>query len=80
MNTMVMISHPDYASDFVATNYRPLGWQVRGLQKTASGYGKKIPTTHTVNFKGKERRIYCDCFSNSGVTYIMVKGEKVYVH
>ena len=40
----VMIDHPEHASDYFAANYRPLAWQVAGLQKTASGYGTKLPT------------------------------------
>lgn len=75
----VMIDHPAHASDYFATIYRPLAWQVAGLQKTASGYGNKIPTRYTVKYQGKERRIYSDCHSNVAATYIIVNGQKVYV-
>lgn len=77
---MVMISHPDYASDFVALHYRPLDWQRRGLQKTRTGYGTKIPTTNMINLAGRMRRVYVDIYSNSGHTYVIVKGEKVGVY
>jgi hypothetical protein len=44
--------------------------------RSASGYGRKIPTCHLVQLKdGKWRRIYVFCFSNSGTAYILVKGE-----
>lgn len=76
----VMVSHESYASDYLITNYRPLDWQRRGLQKTATGYGTKIPTLHTVNFQGRERRIYVDICGNTGHTYIIVNKEKVTVH
>lgn len=76
----VMISHPGYASDFVAVQYRPLDWQRRGLQKTATGFGNKIPTTGMILLDGRMRRIYCDIHSNVGHTYVMVKGEKITVN
>lgn len=76
----VMISHPDHASDYLLTNYRPLWWQVQGLTKTRTGYGIKIPTSYTVKYQGRERRIYCDTYSNTGHTYIIIKGEKVAVY
>ena len=75
----VMIDHPEHGSDYLATRYRPLPWQVAGLQKTASRYGTKIPTRYTVKYQGKERRIYADCCSNVAATYIIVNGQKVYV-
>lgn len=75
----VMIEHHDHGSDFLAARYRPLAWQVAGLQKTASGYGTKLPTRYTVTFQGRERRIYADCYSNVAATYIIVNGQKVYV-
>ena len=75
----VMIDHPEHASDYFAANYRPLAWQVAGLQKTASGYGTKLPTCYTVKYQGKERRIYADCYGNVAATYIIVNGLKVYV-
>nr|DAJ98493.1 MAG TPA: hypothetical protein [Caudoviricetes sp.] len=56
-----------------------LGWQVAGLQKTATGYGKKIPTSWKVRYLGKLRRIYQDVYSNSGVSYIIVNGKKLYL-
>lgn len=76
----VMLSHNDHASDYLSTNYRPLDWQVMGLQKTASGYGTKIPTSYTVNYQGRERRIYVDIYGNSGHTYIIVNKEKITVY
>ncbi|QHR67899.1 hypothetical protein mistaenkt_11 [Escherichia phage mistaenkt] len=54
-----------------------LDWQLAGLQKTATGYGKKIPTSWKVRYLGKLRRIYQDVYSNSGVSYIIVNGKKL---
>lgn len=56
-----------------------LDWQVEGLQKTVTGYGKKIPTSWKVRYLGKLRRIYQDVYSNSGVSYIIVNGKKLYL-
>lgn len=56
-----------------------LDWQLAGLQKTATGYGKKIPTSWKVRYLGKLRRIYQDVYSNSGVSYIIVNSKKLYL-
>ena len=56
-----------------------LDWQIAGLQKTATGYGTKIPTSWKVRYLGKLRRIYQDVYSNSGVSYIIVNGKKLYL-
>ena len=56
-----------------------LDWQVAGLQKTATGYGTKIPTSWKVRYLGKLRRIYQDVYSNSGVSYIIVNGKKLHL-
>jgi hypothetical protein len=57
-----------------------LWWQERGLQKTASGYGDKIPTEYMAKPDGVWRRVYCSIFSNIGTLYIMVKGQRVIVN
>ena len=57
----------------------PLWWHDQGLQKTATGYGRKIETRHKVNYLGRDRRVYCDVSSNAGSCYILVKGQKITV-
>jgi hypothetical protein len=57
-----------------------LSWQARGLMYTASGYGKKIPTTKQLFILGRWRRMYCSIFSNVGVCFIVVGGNKVIVN
>jgi hypothetical protein len=52
-----------------------LPWQKRGLSYTATGYGRKIPSTWQVKFEGTWRRVYICCFSNSGTAYITSKGK-----
>ena len=49
---------------------KPLWWQDRGLSFTATGYGKRIPTRHLIQFNGRWRRVYCCIFSNIGTLYI----------
>lgn len=44
-------------------------------------YGKKRQSTSwKVNYKGRDRRIYCDVIGNAGATYIFVNGVKIFVH
>ena len=59
---------------------RPLDWQRLGLQYTATGYGTKIPTSKVIKWSdGRERRVYCDIYSNAGSCYCMIHGCKVSV-
>jgi hypothetical protein len=55
----------------------PLWWHNQGLSYTASGYGKKIPTSRMIRFAGEKgwRRVYVMQFSNSGTAYVIVKGQ-----
>ena len=48
-----------------------LWWQAKGLFYTQSGYGRKIPTEHTIKWCGKWRRVYCSISSNCGTCYIL---------
>ena len=48
----------------------PLEWQTRGLQETASGYGRKLTTRYMVQWAGRWRRVYCCLISNAGTCYI----------
>lgn len=57
----------------------PLPFHEKGLSYTATGYGKKIPTTRVLHMFGRKYRIYCSVFSNIGTCYIIYKGEKVIV-
>ena len=57
-----------------------LWWQARGLSFTASGYGRKIPTSLQVRIpdrlgRMKWVRVYCCIFSNIGTCYVARKGE-----
>ena len=57
--------------------YRTLAWQRRGLQQTASGYGRKLLTTVVIQVPGSPRwyRVYVCQFSNSGTAYIVRRGQ-----
>ena len=61
------------------TREKPLPWQERGLMYTHTGYGKKIPTSKQLFILGRWRRVYCDIFSNSGVCYVIIDKQEVYV-
>jgi hypothetical protein len=59
---------------------KPLSWQTKGLQQTATGYGSKLTSTRCVKFPdGKTRRIYITCYGNAGSAWITVNGKKVYL-
>jgi hypothetical protein len=54
------------------TRDNPLPWQRLGLSYTASGYGRRIPTTRMVRMPGETRwrRVYCCIFGNAGTCYV----------
>ncbi|QYA57499.1 hypothetical protein SARAHDANIELLE_71 [Hafnia phage vB_HpaM_SarahDanielle] len=56
-----------------------LDWQIAGLSKTATGYGTKIPTSFIVNYKGRQRRVYQNVYSNVASSYIIVDKIKVFL-
>jgi hypothetical protein len=60
--------------------YSPLDWQRRGLQQTASGYGKKLTNSSKISFEGKLYRLYTTIFSNVGSTWFTVKGREIFVN
>ena len=50
----------------------PLPHHTAGLQYTATGYGRQIPTTKMVQLPGSPRwrRVYCCIYSNIGTCYV----------
>lgn len=56
----------------VPTVSAPLGWQVRGLSFTSSGYGRRIPTSKMIQLPGSPRwrRVYVCIYSNAGTAYV----------
>lgn len=38
---------------------KPLWWQNKGLQYTATGYGSKIPTEYLIRHNNRLKRVYC---------------------
>ena len=58
----------------------PLPWQQHGLQETATGYGGKLTSSFKIMFENKLRRLYVSCYGNSGSTWFMTKGRKIFVN
>lgn len=56
-----------------------LPWQKRGLTYTATGYGKKIPTSNVVYLRNRKYRIYCTTYSNIGTCWIDFDGHQLIV-
>jgi hypothetical protein len=54
-----------------------LWWQKRNLMYTATGYGKRIPTTYMVKHNNRWKRVYCCIFSNSGTLFIEEKRKPI---
>ena len=58
----------------------PLWWHDKGLSQTASGYGRKLTTRYKIVYQGRPYRIYATCCSNVASHYIVVKGQKLFLH
>jgi hypothetical protein len=66
---------------------KQLEWQKRGLQQTASGYGRKltteymvhIPTSVSGRLADRAYRVYAICFSNVASFYIIRKGMTLFL-
>lgn len=59
--------------------YDPPEWMKRGLQETASGYGKRLNSGQKISFNGKLYRIYVTIFSNAGTCWFTTKGRRIIV-
>lgn len=56
---------------------RPLWFHLRGLQQTASGYGRKLTSSRCVVLPdGRTRRVYVTIFSNAGTAWIVLDGKR----
>ena len=68
--------------DFIlAVADRPLGWQRKGLQYTATGYGDKIPSRTVIQCADRRwRRVYIAIFSNAGSAYLLINCQRIYLH
>lgn len=58
----------------------PLWYHQRGLSQTSSGYGAKLTTSRKILFNGKQYRIYCSCYGNSGSAWFKAKGRQIFVN
>jgi hypothetical protein len=58
-----------------------LPWQKVGLQYTASGYGRKIPTSTMAKLPGSPRwrRVYLCIFSNIGTCYVTAGNDWIVI-
>ena len=70
------IQYKDGPSELV---YRPLWWHMEGLTQTATGYGKKLTTPYKTEYNGRLYRVYQICFSNAATSYILPKGQALYL-
>ncbi len=73
------MSDVKFAEDAVVERGPLLWWQKRGLSYTRSGFGSKIPTEYTAQWRGRKYRVYCMIYSNSGSMYIVSKKVRYYL-
>lgn len=70
---MAIVGNISLSDPKVESKTKLLWWQKLGMSYTASGYGKKVPTTKMVRHNDRWRRVYCCIFSNAGTCYIETK-------
>ncbi len=76
------IEHRDLSRIYCNKNelvYDPPEWKKKGLQETASGYGRRLNSGYKIHFNGQLYRVYVTCFSNSGTSWFKCKGKTVYL-
>ena len=58
-----------------------LWWQEKGLQQTATGYGRKLTTEYKITLPGHPRayRVYAICYSNVASFYILRRGKRLFL-
>lgn len=61
------------SADHDDMEYAPMWFHLKGLQETATGYGRRLNTGYKLSFNGRMYRVYCCIFSNSGTLYIRAK-------
>ena len=72
----------EYLDDICSytVEHNPLDWHKRGLQQTASGYGKRLTSPNVVVLPdGCKRRIYITQFGNAGSAWITLDGRKLFL-
>lgn len=74
-----MIVNNRYVGPVLPTRVKQLEWQRLGRLYRATGYGCKTPTVYMVKYDHRWRRVYCDIYANSGVSYMLVRGEEIYL-
>jgi hypothetical protein len=74
----IIASH--YIED-LESKEEPLPHHVAGLSYTATGYGRKIPTSRMVRLPGSPRwrRVYCCIYSNIGTCYVTSGGDWIVI-
>jgi hypothetical protein len=58
---------------------KPLYAEKHGLQRTASGYGAKLPSRWIAKTPDGIRRVYVTIYSNAGTAWFNYRGGKVVV-
>ena len=49
------------------------------VHRSATGYGKKIPTAWMLQVEGVWRRVYAVCYSNAASHYVMIRGGRYFL-
>lgn len=77
--TLADVNNGRIFADRAELVHNPPAWLSRGLQQTASGYGRKLNSGLSINFEGRLRRVYITQYSNAGSAWFNYKGQKIYV-
>lgn len=48
-------------------------------QRTASGYGGKLPTRYRIRYANRWRRVYAMCYGNAASAYVVVNGAPAFL-
>lgn len=81
MSTKMVLVGPDYIEVEAVESVTPRMAALAAMPFGPDNYGKKkVPTSWVITYMGRERRVYCAAIGNAGTCYVLVKGEKHFVH
>jgi hypothetical protein len=70
----VVYAESDFFLDWMRDEFVP-------MNRSKSGYGSKIPTQYRIKCAdNRVRRVYAICYSNAASHYILVSGNRKYIH
>jgi len=70
----------NYLGDIKGDTFSVYKTEVYPRNRSASGYGSKIPTPYMVKFGKRNYRVYAICWANVASLYVLISGQRYFLH